>query len=116
MERSNGVFFNKFVIAWVVLRGLGVEANFWEVVYAQLVLILIFYFAPSPGAAGVAEVSTAEVMKGIIPVGFEGAFVVLWRLFTLFISLSIGAVVTIRALYHDRTAAPKSVIDYRNSS
>ena len=110
------IYFNKFIIAWVVLRGLGVEANFWEVVYAQLVLILIFYFAPSPGAAGVAEVSTAEVMKGIIPVGFEGAFVVLWRLFTLFISLSIGAVVTIRALYHDRTAAPKSVIDYRNSS
>lgn len=110
------IYFNKFVIAWVVLRGLGIPADFWEVVYAQLVLILIFYFAPSPGAAGVAEVSTAAVMKGIIPPGFEGAFVLLWRMFTLFISLSVGAVVTMRTLYRKRTDAGESVIDYRGKS
>jgi uncharacterized protein (TIRG00374 family) len=107
------IYFNKFIIAWVVLRGLGITADFWEVVYSQLVLILIFYFAPSPGASGVAEVSTAEVMKGIIPTGFEGAFVLVWRLFTLFISVAVGALVTIRSLYRKRVDAGGSVIDYR---
>ncbi len=107
------IYFNKFIIAWVVLRGLGVEADFVEVVYSQIVLILIFYFAPSPGASGVAEVSTAEVMKGIIPPGYEGAFVILWRLFTLFISVAVGALVTIRMLYRDRTDSGKAVFDER---
>jgi uncharacterized protein (TIRG00374 family) len=107
------IYLNKFIIAWVVLRGLGITADFWEVVYSQLVLILIFYFAPSPGASGVAEVSTTEVMKGIIPAGFEGAFVLVWRMFTLFISVAIGALVTIRSLYRDRVDAGESVIDYR---
>jgi len=108
------IYFNKFMIAWVVLRGLGIAADFWEVIYSQMVLILIFYFAPSPGAAGVAEVSTAEVMKGIITPGYEGAFVLLWRLFTLFISLAIGALVTIKVIYANRAAQGESVIDYRS--
>jgi uncharacterized protein (TIRG00374 family) len=107
------IYFNKFIIAWVVLRGLGIAADFWEVIYTQIVLILIFYFAPSPGASGVAEVSTAEVMKGIIPAGYGGAFVVLWRMFTLFISVAVGALVTIRALYKSRADSGESVIDYR---
>jgi hypothetical protein len=109
------IYLNKFTIAWVVLRGLGVSADFWEVLYSQLVLILIFYFAPSPGAAGVAEISTAEVMKGLLPPGYEGAFVLLWRFFTLFFSLAVGAVVTIRAIYTCRADAGRSVIDYRSS-
>jgi len=106
------IFFNKFMVAWVVLRGLGIAADFWEVIYSQIVLILIFYFAPSPGASGVAEVSTAEVMKGIIPDGYGGAFVLLWRLFYLFASVAVGAVVTIRVLYRDRVDSGASVIDY----
>jgi hypothetical protein len=109
------IYFNKFTIAWVVLRGLGVDAPFWEVIYSQIVLILIFYFAPSPGASGVAEISTAEVMKGIVPAGYGGAFVLLWRLFTLFISVAVGALVTIRVLYRDRADGGSSVIDYRGS-
>ena len=108
------IYFNKFAIAWVVLRGLGVTVGFWEVVYAQLVLILIFYFAPSPGAAGIAEVSTAVVMKGIIPAGYEGAFVLVWRLFTLLISLAVGALVMIRTVYMERVNADDSLIDYRD--
>jgi uncharacterized protein (TIRG00374 family) len=107
------IYFNKFTIAWVVLRGLGIGADFWEVIYSQLILILIFYFAPSPGAAGVAEVSTTAVMKGIITPGYEGAFVLLWRLFTLFVSLAVGALVTIRVIYKDRADRGGSVIDYR---
>jgi uncharacterized protein (TIRG00374 family) len=107
------IFFIKFMIAWVVLRGLGIAAEFWEVIYSQIVLLLIFYFAPSPGASGVAEVSAAEVMKGIIPAGYGGAFVVLWRMFTLFISVAVGALVTVKVLYSKRTDSGVPVIDYR---
>lgn len=107
------IYFNKFAIAWVVLRGLGITAPFWDVIYSQLLLILIFYFAPSPGAAGVAEVATAEVMKGIIPPGYAGVFVLLWRLFTLFIGLAVGALVTVRVVYSERTAGGRTQFDRR---
>jgi uncharacterized protein (TIRG00374 family) len=99
---SAAIFINKFTIAWVVLRGMGIEAPYLEVIYTQLVLIMIFYFAPSPGAAGLAEISAAEVMKGIVPAEYVGMYVLLWRLFTLLIGLAAGALVMVRYLYRDR--------------
>ena len=60
------IYFNKFVIAYVVLRGLGIDAPFWDVIYMQVVLMLIFYFSPTPGASGLAEMSTAAVMGGVV--------------------------------------------------
>lgn len=99
---SAAIYINKFTIAWVVLRGMGITAPYFEVIYTQLVLIMIFYFAPSPGAAGLAEISAAEVMKGIVPAEYVGAYVLLWRLFTLLIGLGAGALVMMRYFYRAR--------------
>ena len=92
------IFFNKFVIAYLVIRGLGLQADFWQVIYLQLILILVFYFAPTPGSSGVAEVSTAFVMGQIIPKGQTGVFVILWRFFTLFAGMLAGGYVLLRYL------------------
>lgn len=105
------IYFNKFTIAWVVLRGMGIAAPYLEVVYTQLVLIMIFYFAPSPGAAGLAEISAAEVMKGIVPAGSIGAYVILWRLFTLLVGMGAGALVMVRTLYRGRREAEAPIPD-----
>ena len=63
---------------------------------------MVFYFAPSPGAAGIAEISAAGVMGGIVPPECMGAYVLLWRLFTLLIGLGAGALVMVRSLYRAR--------------
>jgi len=99
------IYINKFTIAWVVLKGMGITAPYLEVIYTQLVLIMIFYFAPSPGAAGLAEISAAQVMKGIVPAECIGAYVLLWRLFTLLIGLGAGALVMVRYFYRERKAS-----------
>ena len=104
------IYINKFTIAWVILQGLGISASYLEVVYTQLVLIMIFYFAPSPGAAGIAEISAAEVMKGIVPLEFLGAYVLLWRLFTLLIGLAAGALVMVRSFYRERKEEPEATL------
>jgi uncharacterized protein (TIRG00374 family) len=107
---SAAIYINKFTIAWVVLRGMGLEAGWLDVIYTQLVLIMIFYFAPSPGAAGLAEVSAAEVMRGIVPYELMGAYVILWRLFTLLIGLGAGALVMVRYLYRGKKGTgPRSL-------
>ena len=105
---SAAIYINKFTIAWVVLRGMGVTAPYLEVIYTQLVLIMIFYFAPSPGAAGLAEISAAEVMKGIVPAQYIGVYVLLWRFFTLLIGLAAGALVMVRCFYRDRKEEGRS--------
>jgi uncharacterized protein (TIRG00374 family) len=89
------IYVNKFTIAWVVLKGLGVHADVWSVLYMQVVLLLIFYFSPSPGASGFAEVTTMAVMGSVIPNGFEATFILLWRFFTLVMNMLIGAGVVI---------------------
>ncbi len=85
------IYINKFMIAWVVLKGMGVHADVMTVLYMQVVLLLIFYFSPSPGASGFAEVTTMAVMGSVIPKGFEGTFIILWRFFTLVLNMMIGA-------------------------
>jgi uncharacterized protein (TIRG00374 family) len=99
---SAAIYINKFSIAWVILRGMGIQAPYLEVIYTQIILIMIFYFAPSPGAAGIAEISAAGVMRGIVPIRHLGAYVVLWRLFTLLIGLAAGAAVMVRYIYGNR--------------
>ena len=87
------VFFGKFVIAFLVIKGLGIDVNFWQVIYLQLIIFLVIYFAPTPGASGVSEVSTAYIMGQIIPRDQIGVFVILWRFFILFIGMIVGGYV-----------------------
>lgn len=95
------IYFTKFVIAYLVIGGLGIDADFWQVIYLQLILILIFYFSPTPGASGLAEVSTAYIMGHIIPGSHTGIFVLLWRFFTLFLGMIAGAYILMRILLKD---------------
>jgi len=92
------VFFNKFIIAFLVVRGLGIDASFWNVIYLQLIIFLVIYFAPTPGASGVSEVSTAFIMGQIIPKDQIGVFVILWRFFVLFIGMIVGGYVLTRCM------------------
>lgn len=93
------IYLNKFAIAYVVVRGMGIEAFFLEVLYIQMVLIVIFYFSPTPGASGLAEPSAAILMSSIIKLrGARATFVILWRTFTLYISVAVGGVLFLRFL------------------
>jgi uncharacterized protein (TIRG00374 family) len=99
------MFFNKFVIAFLVIRGLGIGADFWNVIYLQVILTLVFYFAPTPGSSGVAEVSSAFIMGQIIPKAQTGVFVLLWRFFTLFVGMIVGGYILLHYLLRSERRA-----------
>jgi len=92
------LFFNKFAIAWVVVRGLGLPALFEQVLLIQAILTLITYFAPSPGASGVAELVSAALMSRIVPRNLLPIYTVLWRFFTMYIGVIVGGVLLLRYL------------------
>jgi uncharacterized protein (TIRG00374 family) len=92
------VFFNKFAIAWVVLKGLGLHPGLVQVVLIQILILLIVYFSPSPGSSGVAELVSAALMTRIVPREMLPVYTVLWRFFTLYLGVGVAGTMLLRYL------------------
>jgi len=91
-------FFSKFVVAYLVVRSLGMHPSFVEVALLQMVIILINYFFPTPGGSGAAELSSAALMSAVVSKGLIGFYVILWRLFSTYISVAVGGGVVLHEL------------------
>lgn len=93
---SSMVYLNKFFIAYIVLKGMGLDVPFIQTIFIQMILFLIFYFSPTPGASGVAELTSARLMGKLIPESSLPVFAMLWRTFTLYIGVAVGGVVMLK--------------------
>jgi uncharacterized protein (TIRG00374 family) len=91
-------FASKFAVAYLVVRSLGVHASFVGVALLQMVIILINYFFPTPGGSGAAELSSAALMSVVVSKGLIGFYVILWRVFTTYISVAVGGGVVLHEL------------------
>ncbi len=92
----------QFVMAPVIIHGLGFAASFFEAFQAQVILMPMLYFAPTPGGSGIAEGGFALLFAGFIPRHLIGITVVLWRIFITFIGVGIGALLTIGSIDPNR--------------
>lgn len=101
------IYLNKFSIAVVVLRGLGLEVDSRAVLHLQELQYLVMYYAPTPGASGVAELSAAEIMRPVVAPEAMGAYLLLWRVFSLYVGMLFGGFVLLRVAFRRaRPAAP----------
>jgi uncharacterized protein (TIRG00374 family) len=91
-------FVSKFAVAYLIVRSLGVQASFIQVSLLQMVIILINYFFPTPGGSGAAELSSAALMSTVVSKGLIGFYVILWRVFTTYISVAVGGGVVLHEL------------------
>ena len=90
------------LIAYLCLRFLGIEASDFRHIYeAQIVLILVEFFAPSPGGAGVVEGASLAIMAEIVPAGYAPYYTLLWRSSTLYLSALTGFFFLARAVVQD---------------
>jgi len=87
-----------FLIAPVMLMGLGEKPPILETVYLQLILKFLLFFVPTPGASGVSEAAFVSLFRRVSPAHLLGIYVVLWRLFTFYIGAAMGGFVIIRML------------------
>ncbi|MBN2028678.1 flippase-like domain-containing protein [bacterium] len=92
------LYFNKCIMAYVVLKGMGLNPDFLEVVSIQILLIFLIYFCPTPGAGFLAETSTAALMSLIIPSHLLPVFSILWRFFTTYFGVIVGGVILMRTI------------------
>jgi uncharacterized protein (TIRG00374 family) len=84
---------NKLLAGYVALRGLGIEANFVDILLLQTLVMFLLYFAPTPGASGIGEVLSAAVMSSYVPRELTPIYILLWRLTLTYWTLAFGFVV-----------------------
>ncbi len=95
------LYFNKFLIAYFIVIAFGVEADFLVIIAIQALVFLLLYFAPSPGASGIAEISLGGLMAGILSEDYLASFILMHRSFLIFLPALIGAFVVIREINKD---------------
>ncbi len=94
-------------ISLVLLTGLNVEFNILNVYLAQFILFFIAYFAPTPGASGIAEFSTFWILSSLhVKSEILGVYTVMWRVFTSFIAVAIGGIIILTLIREHRGRSP----------
>ena len=92
------LYFNKYLIAYVIVRGLNLSPSLLDVFYIQTLQSFILYFSPTPGSSGAAEVSSIFLMSKLVPLYQLPLFVILWRFFVTFIGVAVGGWITVKDL------------------
>jgi len=79
-----------FLTAPLLIRGLGIEAPFFEVMILQIILTYAVNFMPTPGATGLAEGGAMAIFKHLMPKSVLGVYVMSWRFFTGYFGIIVG--------------------------
>lgn len=81
---------NKLLAGYVALRAVGIEANFVDVLLVQTLITFLLYFAPTPGASGVAEFLSAAVMSVYLPRELVPLYTLIWRCILSWFTIATG--------------------------
>lgn len=82
---------NKLLAGYVALRAVGIEAQFVDVLLLQTLITFLLYFAPTPGASGIAEVLSAAVMSVYVAREVVPLYTLVWRLTLSYWTIGFGA-------------------------
>lgn len=84
-------------VLYFIYLGLGLhDTGFGEIIAMHVMEYLSAAYIPSPGASGMQEVTFSLYFSGIFPgEGLRLAALLLWRFFTYYLSLLLGAVITV---------------------
>ena len=90
------------VMPFLCARFLGVEGGtLRQIVEAQVALIFLIFFAPTPGGAGIAEGASLSIMSDIVPPGIAPLYNLLWRFSTTYLAALAGFICMGRVLTRD---------------
>jgi glycosyltransferase 2 family protein len=82
---------NKLLAGYVALRAVGIHAQFVDVLLLQTLITFLLYFAPTPGASGIAEILSTAVMSSVyIPKELSPLYTLIWRSILSYFTLAVG--------------------------
>jgi uncharacterized protein (TIRG00374 family) len=97
------LYFNKYLLGYIIVLALGVDVDFLTIIAIQAIVYLLLYFAPSPGGSGIAELSLAGLMSGILADDYIASFTVMQRGFLVFVPAILGAFVILKLIKSEIT-------------
>jgi uncharacterized protein (TIRG00374 family) len=83
---------SEFVIASMLLLGLGQQPYYIESFVIQLIIAIIMMIPLTPGGSGVAEIAATSLYSLIVPSSIVGVFVLLWRLILYYLNILLGLI------------------------
>ncbi len=86
---------SEFLVASLILVGLGLSPFIIESFFFQLVITFAELIPLTPGSAGIAEISAAALYGLIIPSALLGVFIALWRLLLYYVNIILGLAATV---------------------
>ena len=90
------------LMPYLCARFLGVDGGtLRQTVEAQVALIFLVFFAPTPGGAGIAEGASLWIMADIVPPAIAPYYTLLWRVSTTYLAALAGFVCLGLALARD---------------
>jgi hypothetical protein len=89
------LYFNKFLMGYFIACMLWDDVPFTTIIALQIIQIFLIYFAPTPGASGVAELSSTWLIAYILPTGLVLIYTIIWRFATTVLGAILGAIVII---------------------
>lgn len=92
-------WFVDFMLIPLILYGLNVQDTFSlipVIIAIQVILAIVMVIPITPGASGLAELSSTALLSTIIPLHLVGIVVICWRAVTYYMNVIVGAFVSIR--------------------
>ncbi|TDX49192.1 lysylphosphatidylglycerol synthase transmembrane domain-containing protein [Orenia marismortui] len=87
-----------FIIAPIILLGLGAKPFFVQAFVTQTIFYLILPYIPTPGGSGVAEFGFATLFSSFVPAGLIGLLAILWRFLTFYLVIIIGGIILFKMI------------------
>ncbi|PTV93244.1 hypothetical protein C8C76_14619 [Halanaerobium saccharolyticum] len=90
-----GIFLlTEFSFSFLIIKGLGyTNISFFQILTSQILVVFIMYFAPTPGAAGIAEGGYSLLFARFVNRSDLFPLLFYWRFFSKFIGIFIGVFV-----------------------
>src|SRR5881398_1314946 len=82
---------NKLLAGYAALRAVGIPANFVDILLLQTFITFLLYFAPTPGAAGLAEFLSAAVMQIYVGPSQLPLYALIWRFINSYATVIAGS-------------------------
>lgn len=85
--------FTLFMVPVLLIRGLNSSITIGQIISIQIVLTFVTYFAPTPGATGVAEGGFTLMLSSFVEKNDIVSLTFLWRFFTMYLGMIIGLII-----------------------
>lgn len=82
-----------FIFPVILMAGLDSDLSTGDIISMQILLTFITYFAPTPGATGVAEGGFILMFSSFVKKNDIASLTFLWRFFTVYLGMLIGLLI-----------------------